>query len=150
MEVKEFKAFMDMIDEAYPKQKKLNKVQKGLFWLTLQDYSLENSLQALVSHTHSGEWKPQVCDLCKHLSDYTLPIIETFSNFFNGVEVKDKIALEVFKLMGGDRLRRTTLEKDYRGLELKFIDLYRQKATQKRMEKLPNKLKNKLIGLDNA
>jgi len=150
MEVKEFKAFMDMVDEAYPKQKKLNKVQKGLFWLTLQDHSLQDSVQALVSHTHSGEWKPQVCDICKHLPDNTLPIIETFSNFFNGVEVKDKIALEVFKRMGGDRLRKTSLEKDYRGLELKFIELYKQKSTQKRMEELPNKLKNKLIGLDNA
>jgi hypothetical protein len=150
MEVKEFKAFMNMVDEAYPKQKKLNQVQKGLFWLTLQDHSLHDSIQALVSHTHSGEWKPQVCDICKHLPNVNLPIIETFSNFFNGVEVKDNIALEVFKLMGGERLRRTSLEKDYRNLELRFVELYKQKSTQKRMGELPQDLKNKLIGLDNA
>ena len=70
-----------------------------------------------------------------------------FSNFFNGVEVKDKIALEVFKLMGGNRLRKTSLEKDYLGLELKFISLYKQKSTQERMVELPRDLKNKLIGL---
>ena len=80
----------------------------------------------------------------------TLPIIETFSNFFNGVEVKDKIALEVFKLMGGNRLRKTSLEKDYLGLELKFISLYKQKSTQERMVELPRDLKNKLIGLEES
>ena len=51
MEVKEFKAFMEMIDQAYPKQQKLNKVQKGLFWITLQDKSLDESVQALASNT---------------------------------------------------------------------------------------------------
>ena len=70
-----------------------------------------------------------------------------FSNFFHNVEVKDKIALEVYRIMGGERLRRTTLEKDYRDLELKFIELYRQKATKMRIEKLPNNLKQKLIGV---
>ena len=150
MEVKEFKAFMEMIDQAYPKQQKLNKVQKGLFWITLQDKSLDESVQALASHTHSGEWKPQVCDIVKHLPNETLPIIETFSNFFNGVEVKDKIALEVFKLMGGNRLRKASLEKDYLGLELKFISLYKQKSTQERMVELPRDLKNKLIGLEES
>ena len=147
MEVNEFKAFMNMIDQAYPKQKKLNEMQKGLFWLTCKDQTLRDCLNALASHAYTGEWKPQICDICKHLPDITLPLIEMFSNFFNGVEVKDEIALEVYRIMGGDRLRRTTLEKDYRELELKFIDLYRQKATQMRIEKLPPKLKNKLIGV---
>ena len=38
-----------------------------------------------------------------------------------------------------------TLEKDYYKLEQKFINLYRQQATKKRLEELPNKLKQKLI-----
>ena len=147
MEVKEFKAFMDMIDQAYPKQKKLNDMQKGLFWLALKEESLIDCLNALSSHSFTGQWKPQVCDLAKHLPNTTLPLVEMFSNFFHNVEVKDKIALEVYRIMGGERLRRTTLEKDYRDLELKFIELYRQKATKMRIEKLPNNLKQKLIGV---
>tara|TARA_R110002020_G_scaffold54680_1_gene152223 strand:+ start:2742 stop:3185 length:444 start_codon:yes stop_codon:yes gene_type:complete len=144
MQNKDFKIFITMIDQAYPKQQKLNKVQQGFFWLSLKDHTIEDCVQSLSCHTHTGEWKPQICDIVKHLPNETLPLVEMFSNFFNRKEVKDKIALECYRIMGGDKLNKT-LEKDYYKLEQKFINLYRQQATKKRLEELPNKLKQKLI-----
>ena len=69
MNQREFNAFMDVIENTYPKQAKINNVQRGMFWLSLQKYSLDDCMSALLLHceTNDGEWKPQICHLTKFL-----------------------------------------------------------------------------------
>ena len=50
MNQKEFSAFMDVIENTYPKQAKINNVQRGMFWLSLQKYSLDDCMSAFLLH----------------------------------------------------------------------------------------------------
>tara|TARA_B100000029_G_scaffold476611_1_gene520853 strand:- start:364 stop:825 length:462 start_codon:yes stop_codon:yes gene_type:complete len=146
MKEEEFKKFMGVVDEAYPKQRNLNIIQKGFFWLALRDYSLEECIKAFSIHTQQSEWKPQVCDIINKLSDDT-EIKKLLLDFFNRKEIKDETGIEVFRIMGGERLRRTC-ENDYEKIEEKFVELYKSKKTKEKFEELPNKVKQKLIGIE--
>tara|TARA_R110000803_G_scaffold111114_1_gene179543 strand:- start:2152 stop:2598 length:447 start_codon:yes stop_codon:yes gene_type:complete len=141
----EFKAFIGLVDNAYPKQKLLNNTQKGFFWLAIQSYKMEDCVKAFSVHTQSSEWKPQVCDIVKNLSDSDLEVKKYLLDFFNRKDVQDKTAKKVYQMMGGLKLARSC-EKDYNKIEERFIELYRSEKTKKNFEGLPSKVKNKLIG----
>ena len=84
MNQKEFSAFMDVVENTYPKQAKINNVQRGMFWLSLQKYSLDDCMSALLLHceTDDGEWKPQICHLTKFLKTALVnPVVFLLVNF---------------------------------------------------------------------
>ena len=110
MTEEEFKTFMGVVDDAYPKQRNLNMVQKGFFWLALREYSLEECVKAFSMHTQQSEWKPQVCDIVNKLNN-DLQTKKLLLDFFNHKEVKDETALEVYRIMGGNRLMKTIMKK---------------------------------------
>ena len=145
MTEEEFKTFMGVVDDAYPKQRDLNMVQKGFFWLALREYSLEECVKAFSMHTQQSEWKPQVCDIVNKLNN-DLETKKLLLDFFNHKEVKDETALEVYRIMGGNRLRKTC-ENDYEKIEARFVELYRNHKTKQKFEQLPKKIKKKLIGI---
>tara|TARA_R100001530_G_scaffold135933_2_gene114572 strand:- start:12 stop:464 length:453 start_codon:yes stop_codon:yes gene_type:complete len=144
MKEEDFKKFIKMVDDAYPKQRDLNLVQKGFFWLALRDYSTEKCIRAFSAHTQQSEWKPQVCDIIKHLTDNETEIKKYLLDFFARKDVRDETANKVYRVMGINRLRKT-LENDYEDVEERFVELYKNFKTEKRLEELPNKLQKKLI-----
>ena len=146
MTEQEFKAFIELVDKAYPKQKLLNNTQKGFFWLALRTYQMEDCIRAFSVHTQSSEWKPQVCDVVKNLSDSSLEIKKYLLDFFNRKEVQDETANKVYQMLGGLKLNKTC-EKDYEKIEERFVELYRSHKTKENFDSLPTKVKNKLIGV---
>ena len=142
----ELKAFISLMDKAYPKQKLLNDTQKAFFWLALSTYPLEDCVRAFSVHTQTSQWKPQVRDVVTHLSDSNFEIRKYLLDFLDRKEVEDPIANKVYKLLGGLHLHRTK-EKDYEKLEIKFVELYRNEKTKRNFESLSIKSKNKLIGI---
>tara|TARA_R100001460_G_scaffold22884_2_gene46450 strand:- start:228 stop:692 length:465 start_codon:yes stop_codon:yes gene_type:complete len=145
---KEFQAFTKMIDEAYPSQASLNQVQKGFFWLALKNYNLDECVLSLSNYTKYNEWKPKVCDIVAGLNSTNSHLAKLFDSFFTNKKVEDKIAIKVYKNMGGQSLNRTLLEKDYEEKTKQFIELYNNEVSRENYNKLPKKLKSKLIGLE--
>lgn len=147
MDKKEFQAFIKMIDEAYPTQASLNQVQKGFFWLALQDHDFDECVMSLANHTKHEEWKPKVCDILVGLNSTDDKIAKLFSDFFNNKEVKDDVAVKIYKSMGGQTLNRTLLEKDYKRAEKDFVDQYNNEMSKRNYNNLPNDLRTKLVGV---
>lgn len=108
MDNKEFGAFIDVIEKQYPRQQPLNDVQKGMFWLSLQKFSLDDCMAAFVLHCESkdGEWKPQVCHITKSLKNTEVSIRSIFNDFFKHREVDDKRALKIYSQMGGREMHK--------------------------------------------
>jgi hypothetical protein len=103
MNVKEFTSFVDVIEKQYPRQQPLNEVQKGMFWLSLQKFSLDDCMASFLIHCESkeGEWKPQVCHLTKSLKNTEVNIRVLFNDFFKHKEIKDPRALKIYRQIGG-------------------------------------------------
>jgi hypothetical protein len=145
----EFNGFIKLIDQAYPKQKSLNDVQKGFFWLAFKDEKLENCLKSLSSHTKNSEWKPQVCDIAKYLSN-EVEFSKMFADFVNrqNLEVlkKNKAFMNVVRIIGEKRIRRM-LESEYDSMEKRFVELYVLELNNKRYDTLPHNIKQSLVGI---
>jgi len=147
MNQKEFNAFMDVVENTYPKQAKINNVQRGMFWLSLQKYSLDDCMSALLLHceTDDGEWKPQICHLTKFLRKSEESVRAMFNDFFKRKKVEDKKAVEIYNRLGGLEMHKLP-EYQTRKLEDKFVQLYLEEGSRETFAALPNKLKTKLIG----
>ena len=147
MNQKEFNAFMDVVENTYPKQAKINNVQRGMFWLSLQKYSLDDCMSALLLHceTDDGEWKPQICHLTKFLKKSEESVRAMFNDFFKRKKVEDKKAVEIYNRLGGLEMHKLP-EYQTRKLEDKFVQLYLEEGSRKTFAALPDKLKTKLIG----
>ena len=148
MDNKEFGAFIDVIERQYPRQQPLNDVQKGMFWLSLQKFSLDDCMAAFVLHCESkdGEWKPQVCHITKSLKNTEVSIRSTFNDFFKHKEVKDERAIKIYKQMGGREMHKLPEYVTNKKEDL-FVELYMAEESQETFAELPNKLKTKLIGV---
>ena len=148
MNVKEFTSFVDVIENQYPRQQPLNEVQKGMFWLSLQKFSLDDCMAAFLIHCESkeGEWKPQVCHLTKSLKNTEVNIRVLFNDFFKHKEIKDPRALKIYRQIGGLSMHKMP-ESMTRKKEDLFVELYMAEDSKETFAQLPNKLKTKLIGV---
>lgn len=150
MNQQEFNGFVRLIDDAYPKQKKLNTVQVGFYWIAFKDENLEDCLKALSNHTKTSEWKPQVCDITKNMDkdkDYASMFLQYINrnkpqSYFD----KDKNFMRVVQIMGEKRIR-TMLESEVDNMTEKFVELYKLEMNNANYDALPNKVKQKLIGV---
>ena len=145
MTEQEFRKFISAVEMQYPKQRALNDMQKGFFWIALRTYNFEDCIKSFAVHTQSSQWKPQVCDIMKHLVESNLRIEKHLKDFLDRKEVKDTIALKVFKILGGNNINKT-LEKDYEKLRDKFVEAYRTLETKENFDSLSLKSRNKLLG----
>tara|TARA_B100000497_G_C7546951_1_gene330767 strand:+ start:103 stop:525 length:423 start_codon:yes stop_codon:yes gene_type:complete len=138
---------MDVIENTYPKQAKINNVQRGMFWLSLQKYDLDDCMSALLLHceTGDGEWKPQICHLCKFLKTSEDTIRVMFNDFFKRKDVKDEKAKAIYNRLGGLEMHKLS-EYQTKKLEDKFVQLYLEEGSKETFAALPDKLKTKLIG----
>ncbi len=138
---------MDVVENTYPKQAKINNVQRGMFWLSLQKYSLDDCMSALLLHceTDDGEWKPQICHLTKFLKKSEESVRAMFNDFFKRKKVEDKKAVEIYNRLGGLEMHKLP-EYQTRKLEDKFVQLYLEEGSRETFAALPDKLKTKLIG----
>ena len=150
MNQKEFSAFMDVIENTYPKQAKINNVQRGMFWLSLQKYSLDDCMSAFLLHceTTDVEWKPQICHLTKFLKTSEETIRNMFNDFFRRKDVKDEKAVAIYNRLGGLEMHKLP-EYQTKKLEDKFVQLYLEEGSRETFAALPKKLKTKLIGNEN-
>lgn len=150
MNQQEFNGFVRLIDDAYPKQKKLNTVQVGFYWIAFKDESLEDCLKALSNHTKTSEWKPQVCDITKNMDkdeNYATMFLQYINrNKPKSYFEKDKNFMRVVQIMGEKRIR-TMLESEVENMTEKFVDLYKLQLNNAKYDSLPNKVKQKLIGV---
>ena len=150
MNENEFKTFMKMIDDQYPNQPKFNQTQKGFFWLALKDFNITQVVSAFSLHTQDSEkgmFKPQVCEVMKYLQTTNMDIRSKFQEFFDHKEVKDKLAISIWNKIGGNRLLRLT-EKEVDKKAESFLELYKQEIAKEKLENLPKKIKQKLIGVE--
>ncbi len=147
MNQREFNSFMDVIENTYPKQAKINNVQRGMFWLSLQKYDLDDCMSALLLHceTDDGEWKPQICHLSKFLKTSEDTIRVMFNDFFKRKDVKDEKAKAIYNRLGGLEMHKLS-EYQTKKLEDKFVQLYLEEGSKETFAALPDKLKTKLIG----
>ena len=145
----EFKQLIKLFDETYPKQPKLTTAQQLMFWISLQHYSVDAVVASFISHTNDleiGEWKPQVAvNLTKYLQQSDVSIRALYQEFFQNKEVKDKVAIEVWNKLGGNRLLRLPQYETDKKEEV-FVNLYKQIMIGNNYNNLPNDLKTKLIG----
>ena len=147
MNQREFNSFMDVIENTYPKQAKINNVQRGMFWLSLHKYDLDDCMSALLLHceTDDGEWKPQICHLSKFLKTSEDTIRVMFNDFFKRKDVKDEKAKAIYNRLGGLEMHKLP-EYQTKKLEDKFVQLYLEEGSKETFASLPDKLKTKLIG----
>ena len=146
----EFKTFMKMVDDQYPNQPKFNQTQKGFFWLALKDFNITQVVSAFSLHTQDSEkgmFKPQVCEVMKYLQTTNVDIKNKFQEFFGHKEVNDPAAIAIWNKMGGNRLLRLT-EKEVDKKAESFLELYKQEIAKEKLENLPKKIKQKLIGIE--
>ena len=145
----EFKQLIKLFDETYPKQPKLTTAQQLMFWISLQHYSVDAVVASFISRTNDleiGEWKPQVAvNLTKYLQQSDVSIRALYQEFFQNKEVKDKVAIEVWNKLGGNRLLRLPQYETDKKEEV-FVNLYKQIMIGNNYNNLPNDLKTKLIG----
>ena len=150
MKKEEFKKLIKLFDDTYPKQPKLTTAQQLMFWVSLQQYSIDAAMGAFISHTNNpenGEWKPQVpVNLTRYLQQSDVEIKKLYEMFFQHKEVKDPLAVKIWNQIGGDNLRKLpTYETNKK--ESVFVDLYKQARIGNNYDSLPNELKTKLIGV---
>ncbi len=150
MNQQEFNGFVRLIDDAYPKQKKLNTVQVGFYWIAFKDENLEDCLKALSNHTKTSEWKPQVCDITKNMEkekDYASMFLQYINrNKPKSYFEKDKNFMRVVQIMGEKRIR-TMLESEVDNMTEKFVELYKLEMNNAKYDALPNNVKQKLLGV---
>ena len=74
-------------------------------------YQMEDCIRAFSVHTQSSEWKPQVCDVVKNLSDSSLEIKKYLLDFFNRKEIVfynslDDLADKILYYKKNDSIRK--------------------------------------------
>lgn len=143
---KEFQVFIKMIDDAYPKQKALNQIQKGFFWMSLNSHKFDDCIVALSKHVSQSEWKPQVNDIVTKLTSNDEDIRTMFRMFMGRKEVKDDLANKIYMRMGGLSLNQTLTESKSSDAEDKFVAMYLGEVSKNNYNELPVNLKKKLIG----
>jgi|TARA_R100000329_G_scaffold101244_1_gene83489 hypothetical protein len=143
----EFKAFLEVIEKQYPKQQPLNNVQKGMFWLSLQKFPLDDCMSAFLLHCESsdGEWKPQVCHITKYIKVSEERVKSMFNDFFQRREVKDKRAVAIYNKLGGLSMHKLPKSETDKKADL-FVKMYMEGEARKTFDELPQKLKTQLIG----
>jgi hypothetical protein len=146
MNNKEFQVFMKMVDEAYPKQKSINQIQKGFYWMSLNSHKFDDCVVALSKHVAQSEWKPQVNDIVSKLSCNEENIRDMFRAFLNRKDVKDDIACSIYQRMGGLSLNQHLSEKDTPNKEQRFVEMYLDEISKNNYDSLPSNLKKRLIG----
>jgi hypothetical protein len=148
MTKQEFKQIIGLFDKTYPKQVPLTTEQQGVFWMSLQRYTKEQVFLAFISHTEDKEfgiWKPQVpVNITKFLANTDLEIKSKFQAFFQHKEVKDDLAVKLYKQMGGSKLSRIT-QKEYIIKEKEFVEMYKLSKHREHYQLLTNDQKNKLF-----
>tara|TARA_R100000805_G_C3617897_1_gene120292 strand:- start:57 stop:506 length:450 start_codon:yes stop_codon:yes gene_type:complete len=143
----QFKTLMRRIDESYPSQPKYNMTQKAVFWAALRDFDYQDLVVAFIEHSKVDEWKPQVpAHLIKHLKKQDLNLRDKFQKFFDRKPLNDDLADKIIDIMGRKSLRKST-EKEFEQKLVIFTELYQNHKTKESFVKLPDKIKNKLIGL---
>jgi hypothetical protein len=150
MNKEEFKQLIGLFDETYPKQPKLTVAQQLMFWVSLQNYSVDSVMASFISHTNDpelGEWKPQVpVNLTRFLQQSDVSIRAIFQDFFKHKEIKDDIAIRVWNKLGGNNLLKMPTHQTDKKEEI-FVNLYKQEKIGNHYDALPNELKTKLIGV---
>lgn len=144
MTKEEFKVFMTMVDEAYPKQRKLNSTQKGFMWLSLNSHTLNDCIVALSKHVALNEWKPQVNDIVSKLVVKEDGIRNMFRSFMSRKPVNDDIANDIYKRLGGLSLNQYLSEKDAPAKEQEFVEMYLDEVSKNNYVALPTAMKKRL------
>ncbi len=149
MNKQEFNGFVRLIDDAYPKQKKLNDVQKGFFWLALKDEQIQECLKSLSNHTKYSEWKPQVCDITKNM-ETEMEYENLFRDYISRKHLKrlnnNKPFMNVIRRIGEKRIRGM-LESEVDMMTEKFKEMYKAELNNQSYDSLPQNVKQKLVGL---
>lgn len=147
MENDDLTRFYQMIDNLYPNQPKLNKDQKRFWYLAFKEYDIENLVRCLHEHSKSverGRWRPEISDLIKHLGQDHLQVKALWQMFFDRKDVKDEVAVDIYNKMGGLRLNQMT-SRQLEQKENMFVDLYLQRKSMEKIEKLPPTAKKTLL-----
>jgi len=147
MENDDLTRFYQMIDNLYPNQPKLNKDQKRFWYLAFKEYDIENLVRCLHEHSKSverGRWRPEISDLIKHLGQDQLQVKALWQMFFDRKDVKDEVAVDIYNKMGGLRLNQMT-SRQLEQKENMFVDLYLQRKSMEKIEKLPPTAKKTLL-----
>ena len=82
-----------------------------------------------------------------YLQTTNVDIKNKFQEFFDHKEVNDPTAIAIWNKMGGNRLLRLT-EKEVDKKAESFLELYKQEIAKEKLENLPKKIKQKLIGIE--
>lgn len=145
MTKEEFDFFCENCNQAYPKQMPMNQTEINFMAHAVSEYEIKEVMNALALHVQHSEWRPKVCDITKYLKTTDQHILSTFQKFFDHKEVDDKKAIEIYRIMGGQKLNKMTTN-ELKAKEEMFLNLYKQHEAKEKYEALPKAIKLKLIG----
>lgn len=145
MTKEEFDFFCKNCNQAYPKQMPMNETEVNFMAHAVSDYEIKEVMNSLALHVQHSEWRPKVCDITKYLQTTDHHILSIFQQFFDRKEVKDKKAIEIYRMMGGQKLNKMSVY-DLKAKEQMFLNLYKQQEAKEKYELLPKAVKLKLIG----
>ena len=148
MTKKEFDFFCNTCNEAYPKQMPMNPTEINFMAHAVRGYSIKEVMNALSLHVQDSEWRPKVCDITKYLQTTDQHIRSLFQKFFDHEEVDDEKAVEIYRIMGGQKLNKMTTH-ELKPKEEMFLNLYKQHEAREQYDALPKGIKLKMIGEKN-